>query len=77
MASSLRSIPRHLRAPPGRQRPSASSLEPARRAIQSEPQSPSDLTPREKIGELYKFATSDLYADLRGAIGVAVGGETD
>jgi tetratricopeptide (TPR) repeat protein len=44
----------------------------ARRTILAEPQSPSDLTPREKIGELYKFATSDLYSDLRGAIGVAV-----
>jgi hypothetical protein len=52
-------------------------VEPARRAILNEPQSPNDLTPREKIGELYKFATSDLYADLRGAIGVAVGAETD
>lgn len=29
---------------------------------------------REKLGELYKFATSDLHADLRGAIGVAVRG---
>jgi hypothetical protein len=47
-------------------------IEPARRAINAEPQSPSDLTPREKIGELYKFATSDLYSDLRGAIGVSV-----
>ena len=45
----------------------------ARRAINAEPQSPSDLTPREKLGELYKFATSDLYSDLRGAIGIAVG----
>jgi tetratricopeptide (TPR) repeat protein len=47
---------------------------PARRAILGEPQSPADLPPREKIGELYKFATSDLYADLRGAIGTAVQG---
>ena len=45
---------------------------PAKRAILAEPQSPADLPPREKIGELYKFATSDLYADLRGAIGIAV-----
>lgn len=44
----------------------------ARRTILAEPQSPSDLTPREKIGELYKFAMSDIYSDLRGAIGVAV-----
>ncbi len=49
-------------------------VEPARRSILAEPQSPSDLTPREKIGELYKFATSDLYSDLRGAIGVRVDG---
>jgi tetratricopeptide (TPR) repeat protein len=47
-------------------------VEQARRAVNAEPQSPSDLTPREKIGELYKFATSDLYSDLRGAIGVSV-----
>lgn len=45
---------------------------PARKTILAEPQSTADLPPREKIGELYKFATSDLYADLRGAIGVAV-----
>jgi tetratricopeptide (TPR) repeat protein len=44
----------------------------ARKTILAEPQSTADLPPREKIGELYKFATSDLYADLRGAIGVAV-----
>lgn len=45
---------------------------PARKTILAEPQSTADLTPRESIGELYRFATSDLYADLRGAIGVAV-----
>jgi hypothetical protein len=45
---------------------------PARKTILAEPQSTADLTPREKIGELYKFAPSDLYSDLRGAIGVAV-----
>jgi len=45
---------------------------PARKTILAEPQSPSDMPPREKVGELYKFATSDLYTDLRGAIGVAV-----
>lgn len=44
----------------------------ARRVILAEPQSTADLPPREKVGELYKFATSDLYSDLRGAIGVAV-----
>ncbi len=45
---------------------------PARKTILAEPQSTADLPPREKIGELYKFATCDLYTDLRGAIGVAV-----
>jgi hypothetical protein len=45
---------------------------PARKTILAEPQSTADLPPREKVGELYKFATSDLYSDLRGAIGVAV-----
>jgi tetratricopeptide (TPR) repeat protein len=45
---------------------------PARKTILAEPQSTADLPPREKIAELYKFATSDLYCDLRGAIGVAV-----
>jgi tetratricopeptide (TPR) repeat protein len=44
----------------------------ARRAMASDPQTPGDLAPRERIGELFLFATSDLYADLRGAIGVAV-----
>lgn len=44
----------------------------ARKTILAEPQSTADLPPREKIAELYKFATSDLYTDLRGAIGVAV-----
>ncbi|MCA9586560.1 MAG: tetratricopeptide repeat protein [Myxococcales bacterium] len=44
----------------------------ARRAMASDPQTPGDLPPRERIGELFLFATSDLYADLRGAIGVAV-----
>ncbi len=45
---------------------------PARKTILAEPQSNADLPPREKIAELYKFATSDLYSDLRCAIGVAV-----
>ena len=45
---------------------------PARKTILAEPQSTADLPPREKVAELYKFATSDLYSDLRGAIGVAV-----
>lgn len=42
----------------------------AKKAVAAEPQGPSDLTPREKLGELYLFATSDLYADLRQAVGV-------
>lgn len=50
------------------------TVEPARRCIAAEPQSTADLPPREKIGELFKFAISDLYSDLRGAIGVAVQG---
>lgn len=51
----------------------------AKKAILREPQSPSDLTPREKVGRLYLFATSELYADLRQAIGVnlADGGPAD
>lgn len=50
----------------------------AKRAVSAEPQGPSDLTPREKLGELYLFATGDLYADLRQAVGVnlADGGPT-
>ena len=48
----------------------------ARRAIAREAQAPTDLSPRDKLGELYMFATSDQYADLRGAIGVAVGSGT-
>lgn len=44
----------------------------AMKAIAAEPPSPTDLTAREKIGELFRFATSDLYADLRAAIGVSV-----
>ena len=45
---------------------------PARKTILAEPQSNADLPPREKVAELYLFATSDLYSDLRNAIGVAV-----
>jgi hypothetical protein len=52
----------------------AGDVTPARKTILAEPQSTADLPPREKIGELYIFATSDLYADLRGAIGIAVQG---
>jgi tetratricopeptide (TPR) repeat protein len=46
--------------------------EAAKKIILAERQSPADLPPREKIGALYQFATSDLYTDLRGAVGVAI-----
>jgi hypothetical protein len=38
----------------------------------AEPHNPSDLSQDERLAELLKFAISDLYSDLRGAIGVAV-----
>jgi len=47
-------------------------IEPARQAIGCEVAASSDLSPRDKLGELLKFAVSDLYSDLRGAIGVSV-----
>ncbi|AKU99204.1 TPR domain protein, putative component of TonB system [Labilithrix luteola] len=50
----------------------AGDVRPARRVMLSEPQSTADLPPRERIAELYRFATSDLYSDLRGAIGVSI-----
>jgi tetratricopeptide (TPR) repeat protein len=46
-------------------------VEPARLSIEADA-TPTDMPVRDRIGELYKFAVSDLYADLRGAIGVAV-----
>ncbi|MBX3259158.1 MAG: hypothetical protein KF782_05660 [Labilithrix sp.] len=49
----------------------AGDVEPARDALLAEGPS-GDLSAEDKVGELYKFATSDLYSDLRGAIGVAV-----
>jgi len=49
----------------------AGDVEPARDAILAEGTA-GELSARDRIGELYKFATSDLYSDLRGAIGVAV-----
>ena len=51
----------------------AGEVGPARRSILAEPQAASELGPRDKIGELFRFATSDLYTDLRGAIGITVG----
>ncbi len=50
----------------------AGDIEPARQAIGCEVSAVTDLSPRDKLGELLKFAVSDLYSDLRGAIGVAV-----
>lgn len=50
----------------------AGDVGPIRRVMLSEPQSTADLPPRERIAELYRFATSDLYSDLRGAIGVSI-----
>jgi len=50
----------------------AGDVLPVRDALLAEEPLPTDLTVEQKIGELYKFATSDLYSDLRGAIGVAV-----
>lgn len=49
----------------------AGDVEPARDALLAEGPS-GELSADDKVGELYKFATSDLYSDLRGAIGVAV-----
>ncbi|MBX3220789.1 MAG: tetratricopeptide repeat protein [Labilithrix sp.] len=49
----------------------AGDVEPARDALLAEGPS-GELSAEEKVGELYRFATSDLYSDLRGAIGVAV-----
>jgi tetratricopeptide (TPR) repeat protein len=47
----------------------------AKKAMLHEPQSPCDLPPRERLGEMLVFATSEEYADLRGAIGIAVGSD--
>jgi len=44
----------------------------ARDSITSEPQNPSDLSQDDRLVELLRFAVSDLYTDLRGAIGIAV-----
>ncbi len=52
----------------------AGDVAPAADAIEAGGGASSDLPARDKVGELYKFATSDLYSDLRGAIGVAVEG---
>jgi hypothetical protein len=48
----------------------AGSAQAAKRANAVEGRSPADLPPKEWLGELALFATSDTYADLRQAIGV-------
>ena len=45
----------------------------AKKAMMHEPQSPCDMAPRDRLGEMLIFATSEEYADLRGAVGIAVG----
>jgi tetratricopeptide (TPR) repeat protein len=50
----------------------AGDVGPVRDTIIAEPQNPSDLPQEARIAELLRFAISDLYSDLRGAIGVAV-----
>jgi tetratricopeptide (TPR) repeat protein len=54
----------------------AGDVEPARSVLLAEAVQQGgpagELLARDRIGELYKFATSDLYAELRAAIGVAV-----
>lgn len=52
----------------------AADVSMARRAMANDPQSAADLPLRDRVGELFLFATSDLYSDLRGAIGIAVEG---
>jgi len=50
----------------------------ASRAIEAEPPSRTGASARDKLGALYLFATGELYADLRQAVGVNVadgGGE--
>lgn len=50
----------------------ACDVEPAKRVISAEPVTAADFPPRERLGELFKFATSDLYAELRDAVGIAI-----
>jgi tetratricopeptide (TPR) repeat protein len=45
----------------------------ARAALALEPQSPTDLSPRDKMQELARFFLSDGYAQMRRALGVALG----
>lgn len=54
----------------------AGDVEPARNALYAEGAAQGgpagEHAAKDRIGELFKFATSDLYSDLRAAIGVAV-----
>jgi hypothetical protein len=45
----------------------------ARKAMMHETQSPCDLPPRERLAAMLLWATSDEYAELRAALGIAVG----
>jgi tetratricopeptide (TPR) repeat protein len=53
----------------------AGHAEIARREMLREPQTPTDYSPKEKTEALFRFAVSREYAELRGAIGVAIQGE--
>ena len=44
----------------------------AQKVIASEPQNVDDLAPRRRIGDLYSFAVSEEYAELRRALGIHV-----
>lgn len=48
-------------------------LEIAKKIIGAEPSLPGDLTPQEKIKDLLLFSVSENYAQLRKALGIAVG----
>jgi tetratricopeptide (TPR) repeat protein len=44
----------------------------ARRAMMHDTQSPCDLPPRDRLGAMLLWATSDEYAELRAALGIAI-----
>jgi hypothetical protein len=44
----------------------------ARKAMMHETQSPCDLPPRERLGAMLLWATSDQHAELRQALGIAI-----
>jgi golgin subfamily B member 1 len=48
-------------------------LEIAKKIIAAEPQLPGDLSPAEKMKELLLFSVSEHYAQLRKALGIAIG----